>query len=65
MDQIAQDKLQALMNQRNAALNECVELASQVMATQRKIAELEKNAKQVQTHISSRNGHDAETRAQA
>ena len=35
-------------------------LFGRARAANRKIAELEKNAEQIQTHIRSRNGHDAE-----
>ncbi len=39
--QAAQDMITAVVNQRNASQNECVQLAAQVQAAQRKIAELE------------------------
>lgn len=42
--QIAQDMLLAVMNQRNAAQNECVQLAAQLIALQRKITALESPA---------------------
>ena len=45
--QAAQDMLTAVCNQRNAALNECVQLAAQVQAAQRKISELEAKIKEL------------------
>ena len=57
--QQAQDMLRALENQRNAAQNECVQLAAQLLAAQRRIAELEK-AQQEQTPTRATNGHDME-----
>ena len=45
--QSAQDMITAIVNQRNAALNECVQLAAQVQAAQRKIAELEAKIKEL------------------
>ena len=45
--QAAQDMLQAVCNQRNASQNECVQLAAQVQAAQRKIAELEAKIKEL------------------
>ena len=43
----AQDMLSAVVNQRNASQNECVQLAAQVQAAQRKIAELEAKIKEL------------------
>lgn len=43
--QTAQDMLAAMQNQRNAAQNECVQLAAQLTAANRKIAELEEKVK--------------------
>ena len=45
--QNAQDMLTAVLNQRNASQNECVQLAAQVQAAQRKIAELEAKIKEL------------------
>lgn len=45
--QNAQDMLTAVVNQRNASQNECVQLAAQVQAAQRKIAELEAKVKEL------------------
>ena len=45
--QAAQDMLQAVCNQRNASQNECVQLAAQLQAAQRKIAELEAKIKEL------------------
>ena len=45
--QAAQDMLSAVCNQRNASQNECVQLAAQVQAAQRKIAELEAKIKEL------------------
>ncbi len=57
--QIAQDMLRALENQRNAAQNECVQIAAQLMAAQRRIAELEKGAApDVPADVPAKNGHD-------
>lgn len=39
--QAAQDMLNGVVNQRNAASNECAQLHAQVLALQRKVAELE------------------------
>ena len=44
--QNAQDMLTAILNQRNAAQNECVQLAAQILAKDRKIAELEAKVKE-------------------
>lgn len=38
--QAAQDMLTAVSNQRNAAQNECVQMAAQIMALQRKVEAL-------------------------
>ena len=46
--QNAQDMLTAVLNQRNASQNECVQLAAQVQARDRKIAELEAKIKELQ-----------------
>jgi len=59
--QQAQDMLRALENQRNSAQNECVQLAAQLMAAQRKIAELEKEPEAAPMRA---NGH-AEARPSA
>lgn len=42
--QSAQDMLIAVSNQRNAAQNECVQMAAQIMALQRRVEELQKAA---------------------
>ncbi len=65
--QVAQDMLRALENQRNAAQNECVQLAAQLVAAQRKVAELEAKLKTADEPSlplgNGANGHDAEARA--
>lgn len=43
--QAAQDMLAAMQNQRNAAQNECVQLAAQLTAANREIAELKEKVK--------------------
>ena len=45
--QSAQDMITAIVNQRNASQNECVQLAAQIQAAQRKIAELEAKIKEL------------------
>ena len=45
--QNAQDMLTAVLNQRNASQNECVQLAAQVLGRDRKIAELEAKIKEL------------------
>jgi len=59
--QSAQDMLTAVSNQRNASQNECVQMAAQIMALQRKVAELEAKAKEASAEPElplSSNGHD-------
>ena len=46
--QNAQDMLTAVLNQRNASQNECVQLAAQVQAANRKISELEAKLKELE-----------------
>ncbi len=64
--QAAQDMIGGLENQRNAHANECVQLAAQIKALQRKNAELEaklaeKPAEEPELPLSNgANGHDAE-----
>lgn len=70
--QNAQDMLTCVLNQRNAAQNECVQLAAQVIGKDRKIAELEAKVKAMELppiqpigipplrDWSNGNGHDTE-----
>jgi hypothetical protein len=58
------DMLQAATNQRNAAQNECIQLAAQLAAAQRRIAELEKAQEPELPLAAMKNGH-AEAGAQA
>lgn len=46
--QVAQDMIKGLENQRNAHANECVQLAAQSMALQRKVTELEAKVTQLE-----------------
>ena len=53
--QNAQDMLTAILNQRNASQNECVQLAAQILAKDRKIAELEAKIKELEPHAEASN----------
>jgi peptidoglycan hydrolase CwlO-like protein len=53
--QQANDMLQAVERQRNHAMNECVTLAAQIAAMQRRIAELEREPEVMPPRVT--NGH--------
>jgi cell division protein FtsB len=48
MEPTGNDLLAALSNQRNNALNECAQLAAQLAASQRRVAELEAKVKDLE-----------------
>ena len=56
--QNAQDMLTAVLNQRNASQNECVQLAAQVQAANRKITELEAKVKELQPAPETNTGNE-------
>ena len=56
--QNAQDMLTAILNQRNASQNECVQLAAQILAKDRKIAELEAKIKELETAPETNTGNE-------
>lgn len=58
--QAVQDMLEGMQNQRNAHANECVQLAAQVKALQRKLDAKEKAA---EPGLPLTNGHAAEVEA--
>lgn len=72
--QTAQDLLEGMQNQRNAQANECVQLAAQIKALQRRNAELEARLAEATTPITpaldgeimpKANGHDIQAQGTA